>query len=81
MCKALYAIVILEHLSPFGLLAVNGIRNHVSDSSQNSWGDVGLGGAPLQRVQAQIRHKQVPLRATPIYSVLSLSSPPLLTEW
>ena len=58
MCKALYAIVILEHLSPFGLLAVNGIRNHVSDSSQNSWGDVGLGGAPLHRVQAQIRHKQ-----------------------
>ena len=53
--------------------------------------------APLQRVQAQIRHKRCPLaptnvgtscafltgrekcglRATPIYSVLSLSSPPL----
>src|SRR5580704_12256403 len=33
--------------------------------------------APLQRVQAQIRHKRCPLRAAPIYSVLSLSSPPL----
>ena len=26
------------------------------------------------RVQAQIRHKRCPLRATPIYTVLSLSS-------
>jgi hypothetical protein len=38
------------------------------------------GTAPLQRVQAQIRHKRCPLRATPIYSVLSLSSPPLRAE-
>jgi hypothetical protein len=29
------------------------------------WGDAGLGCAPLQRVQAQIRHKQGSLRATP----------------
>ncbi len=35
----------------------------------------------LERVQAQIRHKQSSRRATPIYSVLSLSSPPLRTEW
>jgi hypothetical protein len=35
---------------------------------------------PLQRVQAQIRHKRFPLPATPIYSVLSLSSSPLRAE-
>ena len=36
-------------------------------------------GAPLRRAQAQIRHKRCPT-ATPIYSVLSLSSPPLRAE-
>src|SRR5215469_2484506 len=38
-------------------------------------------GALLQRVQAEIRHKMdPPYGLPPIYSVLSLSSPPLRTE-
>ena len=39
-----------------------------------------LKGAPLYRVQAQMRHKPGPPTATPIYSVLSLSSPPLRAQ-
>jgi hypothetical protein len=59
-----------------------------SMSSVAGHGDAGtksrspLGGtAPLQRVQAQIRHKpDPPYGLPPIYSVLSLSSPPLRAE-
>jgi len=35
------------------------------------------GSATLRRVQVRIRHKRCPLRATPIYSVSTLSSPTL----
>jgi hypothetical protein len=61
-----------------------------SQSSRQISGGIGLPqqrsvgyrprSAPLQRVQAQIRHKRFPLRAAPIYSVLNLSSLPLRTE-